>query len=116
MLLTPKLQLSLKGIKTMATEHSDYVRGTMGVDGHKKTFGGFMDYTVYGGAAIALLVIYPTLIFGTPLGWFASLIVTLILGVILGVVLKLKGAWYGGMIATAVPIAICTAIIAAIHG
>jgi len=96
MLLTPKLQLSLKGIKTMAAEHSDYVRGTMG--------------------AIALLVIYPTLIFGTPLGWFASLIVTLILGVILGVVLKLKGAWYGGMIATAVPIAICTAIIAAIHG
>ena len=116
MLLTPKLQLSLKGIKTMAAEHSDYVRGTMGVDGHKKTFGGFMGYTVYGGAAIALIVIYPTLIFGTPLGWLASLIVTLILGVVLGLALKLKGAWYGGMIATAVPIAICTAIIAAIHG
>ena len=116
MLLTPKLQLSLKGTKTMAAEHSDYVRGTMGVDGHKKTFGGFMGYTVYGGAAIALIVIYPTLIFGTPLGWLASLIVTLILGVVLGLALKLKGAWYGGMIATAVPIAICTAIIAAIHG
>jgi len=95
----------------MAAEHSDYVRGTMGVDGHKKTFGGFMDYTVYGGAAIALIVIYPTLVFGTSLGWFASLIVTLILGVVLGLALKLKGGWYAGMIAGAIPFAIFSAFL-----
>ena len=95
----------------MAAEHSDYVHGTMGVDDHKKTFGGFMGMTVYGGAAIALIVIYPTLVFGTPLGWFTSLIVTLILGVVLGLALKLKGGWYAGMIAGAIPFAIFSALL-----
>lgn len=99
----------------MAAEHSDYVHGTMGVEDHKKTFGGFMGFTVYGGAAIALIVIYPTLVFGTPLGWLASLIATLIIGVILGVALKLKGGWYAGMIASAVPVAIASAILAAVN-
>ncbi len=89
-----------------ADHHSDYVKGTMGVGGHKKTFGGFMGFTVYGGAAIALIVIYPTLVFGTPLSWLMSLIVTLIIGVILGVALKLKGGWYAGMIAGAIPFAL----------
>lgn len=95
----------------MAAEHSDYVHGTMGVEGHKKTFGGFMGYTVYGGAAIALIVIYPTLVFGTSLSWLASLIITLILGVVLGVALKLKGGWYAGMIAGAIPFVIFSAFL-----
>jgi len=96
----------------MAAEHSDYVRGTMGVE----TFGGFMGTTVYGGAALALIVIFPTLVFGVHMGWFAALITTLIIGVVLGLALKLKGVWYAGMFASAVPFAICSAIIAAIHG
>lgn len=86
----------------MAADHSDYVKGTMGVLGHKKTFGGFMGITKYGGAAIALLVIYPTLVFGTPLSWVASLITTVILGFITGAALKLKGGWYAGVITGAV--------------
>ena len=100
----------------MASGQSDYQRGTMGVDGHKKTFGGFMGTTVYGGAALALVVIFPTLVFGVNMGWFSALVTTLILGVVLGVVLKLKGGWYAGMVATAIPVAIASAIIAAIHG
>ena len=100
----------------MAAEHSDYQRGTMGVEGHRKTFGGFMGTTVYGGAALALIVIYPTLIFGVNMGWLSSLIVTLVIGVVLGLALKLKGGWYAGMVASAVPLAISSAIIAAIHG
>jgi len=95
----------------MAAEQSDYVHGTMGVENHKKTFGGFMDYTVYGGAAIALIVIYPTLVFGTSLSWFPALIVTLIIGVILGIGLKLKAGWYAAMIACAIPFAIFSAIL-----
>ena len=95
----------------MAADHSDYVKGTMGVTGHKETFGGFMGFTVYGGAAIALLVIYPSLVFGTSLGWFVSLIVTLIIGVILGLALKLKGGWYAGLIAGAIPFFIFSAIL-----
>lgn len=100
----------------MAAEHSDYQRGTMGVDGHKKTFGGFMGTTVYGGAALALIVIFPTLIFGVNMSWLTALVITLVLGVVLGLALKLKGGWYAGMIATAAPVAIASAIIAAIHG
>lgn len=97
----------------MATEHSDYVRGTMSVEDHKATFGGFMGFTKYGGAAVALIVLYPTLVFGTPLGWFASLIITLLVGVLAGIGLKLKGGWYAGMIAGAIPFAIISAILAA---
>jgi len=96
----------------MAAEHSDYVHGTMGVEGHKKTFSGFMDVSVYGGAAIALIVIFPTLVFGTALGWLTSLIVTLIIGVILGIALKLKGGWYAGMMVSAVPVAIACFLLA----
>lgn len=97
----------------MAADHSDYVKGTMGVLGHKKTFGGFMGFTKYGGAAIALLVLYPTLVFGTPLGWLPSLITTLVVGLIIGLALKLKGGWYVGMIAGAIPIGIASLILAA---
>ena len=74
----------------MAEDEKNYVKGTMGVDGHKKTFGGFMGTTVYGGAALALIVIFPTLVFGVSMGWTSALIVTLVLGIILGLALKLK--------------------------
>jgi len=98
----------------MAAEHSDYVHGTMGVEGHKKTFTGFMGTTVYGGAALALIVIFPTLVFGVHMDWLPALITTLIIGAILGVVLKLKGGWYAGMVAGAVPVAIASAILGAL--
>ncbi len=100
----------------MAAEHSDYVRGTMEVEGHKKTFGGFMGLTVYGGAALALVVIYPTLVFGVNMSWLAALITTVILGVVLGLALKLKGGWYAALVASAVFIAIASALLAALHG
>ena len=100
----------------MAAGNSNYERGTMGVDGHKKTFGGFMGMTVYGGAALALLVLYPTLVFGVKMGWLPSLVVTVIFGFVLGAVLKLKGGWYAGVVATAIPFAIASALIAAVHG
>ena len=95
----------------MAAEHSDYVHGTMGVDGHKKTFSGFMGTTVYGGAALALIVIFPTLVFGTSLGWLKALIVTLIIGVVLGVALKFKGGWYAGIIVSAIPVGLASWIL-----
>jgi len=47
----------------MAAGHSDYDRGSMEITGQKGTFSGFMGGTVYGGSAIALVVIMPTLIF-----------------------------------------------------
>jgi len=75
-----------------------------------------MGMTVYGGAALALLVLYPTLVFAVKMGWLPSLVTTVILGFVLGAALKLKGAWYAGVVATAVPFAIASALIAAVHG
>ena len=95
----------------MGTESSNYVRGDMDIEEHAHTFGGFMGLTKYGGAAVALIVIYPTLVFGTPLSWFAALIVTLVVGVVVGLGLKLKGGWYAGMIAGAIPFAIFSAFL-----
>jgi len=98
----------------MAGGTSNYKRGEMNVDDHTGTFGGFMDGTKYGGAAIALVVILPTLIFAVGIHWFSALIATFILGVVMGVAMKLKGAWYGGLIATSILVAIVCAILSAI--
>ena len=98
----------------MASESSNYVRGDMDIEEHQHTFGGFMGLTKYGGAAIALTVLYPTLVFGTPLSWLAALITTLLVGIVVGLGLKLKGGWYAGIIGTAVPVAIASALLAAL--
>ena len=98
----------------MVAEHSDYVRGTMPVDAHKDTFGGFMSTTRYGGSLVALIVLMPTLIFGTALTWLPALIVTLIVGIILGVSLKLKGGWYAGIIGLSIFTAVICALLSAL--
>lgn len=90
----------------MASGQSDYVRGEMEVVAHKETFGGFMNWTVYGGALVALIVIYPTLIFGVNLAWPVALLTTLVLGVLMGIGLKLKGVWYVGLVGGAILFAI----------
>lgn len=98
----------------MAAEHSDYVRGTMPVNDHRGTFGGFMSTTRYGGSLIALIVLMPTLVFGTALTWLPALIVTLVVGIILGISLKLKGGWYAGIIGLSVFTAIICALLSAL--
>jgi hypothetical protein len=82
----------------MASTKSDYTPGTMPVEEQSQTFGGFMNMTVYGGAIIAVLLLFPIFVFCTPLSWFPSLIITVIFGVILGAVLKLKGGYYAALI------------------
>lgn len=86
----------------MAGGHSDYKRGTMDVNAQSGAFSGFMGGTIYGGSAVALIVILPTLIFAVGLSYFLSLIATVIIGVLIGLALKLKGGWYVGLIGAAV--------------
>ena len=95
----------------MAGGHSDYEHGTMKVDAQSGTFSGFMGGTKYGGALIALFVIMPTLVFAVNLHWMPSLIATVILGFVLGVAMKFKGAWYVGLIALAIAVAIFSIIL-----
>lgn len=82
----------------MAAGHSDYTRGEMPVDGHRGTFTGFMAGTKYGGAFLIVILLFPTLVFGTSISWFPALIATLIVGIVIGAALKLKGAWYAALI------------------
>jgi len=97
----------------MAAGHSDYHRGEMPVDAQEGTFEGFMGLTMYGGAALALIVIMPTLVFGVGLGWFSALIATFIVGALIGVALKLKAGWYVGLVGSAIVTAIICALFAA---
>lgn len=98
----------------MATGHSDYTQGSMDVKAQTSTFGGFMSLTMYGGALIAFLLLYPIFLFCTPLAWPASLLVSVIVAFVMGAALKLKAGWYPLIIALAIFLAIFTVSIAAI--
>lgn len=89
---------------------TDYKHGTMEVTSQKGTFTGFMAATVYGGAAIVYMLLFPTLLFAVGMNWFPALVISVIVAIIIGLALKLKGAWY---VFVAV-LAIFTAIISAI--
>ena len=82
----------------MASGHSDYIPGTMPIDGHKKTFDGFIASSKFFSAALIVILLMPTLVFCTPLGWGSSLIITFVIGVIVGLLMKLGGAWYGTLV------------------
>ncbi len=92
----------------MASANSDYETGSMPIEAQSKTFGGFMNMTVYGGSLVAFILLYPILVFCTPLAWLPSLIITLVFGIILGVALKLKGGWYASIIGLSIFLALVT--------
>lgn len=96
----------------MAASHSDYKHGEMEVKAQEGAFAGFMNISLYSGAFIALIVLYPTLIFGVNMSWLSSLMTTFIFGIILGVALKLKGGWYASLVGLAFFAAIIRGLIA----
>ncbi len=77
---------------------NDYVHGGMDVHAQVKTFQGFMNATVYGGGAIALMLLYPILVFAAGFSWLPSLVATIIVGIVYGMLLKLKGGWHASVI------------------
>lgn len=90
----------------MASANSDYEQGSMPVEAQSRTFGGFMNITVYGGCLIVYLLLYPTLVFSTPLTWLPSLVIAAVVGIILGVIFKLKGGWFATIIGFSIFLAI----------
>lgn len=86
----------------MAAGHSDYTHGEMPVEAQEGTFKGFMNWTMYGGAFIVIVLLMPTLVFGANLAWTTSLLATVIVGIVIGLALKLKGAWYAVVIGLAI--------------
>ena len=69
--------------------NSDYTRGEMPVDAQQGTFAGFMNWTIYGGAFLVVVLLFPTLVFGTSMTWGTSLIATVIVAIVIGLALKL---------------------------
>jgi hypothetical protein len=98
----------------MAGGTSDYNHGSMEVDAQATAFSGFMGGTKYGGAAIALVVLMPVLVFAVNLAWPPALLATVIFGFILGAAMKFKGAWYVGLVGAAVFTAIISVLISLI--
>ena len=82
----------------MAGTHSDYTRGEMEITAQKGTFDGFMVGTIYGGAALIVILLFPILMFAVGLGWLPSLIASVVVGILVGIGLKLNGAWYATLI------------------
>jgi len=95
----------------MAAGHSDYKHGSMEVTAQSGTFSGFMGGTIYGGAAIALIVIMPTLVFAVNMHWFPALMATVVFGIILGIVLKLKPGWYVGIVGVSFLVALISMLL-----
>ena len=89
---------------------TDYKHGTMEVASQKGTFGGFMTATVYGGAAIVYILLFPILLFAVKLSWFPALVASVVVAIITGLALKLKGGWYVFVVVLAILTAILSAI------
>ena len=100
----------------MAGGHSDYTHGTMPMDGHNHTFTGFIKFSAFATAFIAVSLIMPILVFCTSMTWMPALIISFIIGLILGPAFKLGGGWYGTLIALAVVGAIVSILISALAG
>lgn len=100
----------------MASANSDYKPGTMPVEAQARTFGGFMNLTVYGGCFIVFILLYPTLVFCTALTWLPSLIISVVVGIVLGLVFKLKGGWYAAIIGTSILLALISLALKALAG
>ena len=97
----------------MADTHSDYNRGEMEISAQRGTFSGFMDFTVYRGALIALALIFAILtVGGVGMTWFSALVSTFAIGVVVGMVLKLNATWY----ASITILSILTALVCAFVG
>lgn len=95
----------------MAAGSSDFKQGSMPVEAQKGTFGGFMNLTVYGGGMIAVILLYPILVFCTALAWLPSLAATAIFGIIFGVAMKLKGGWFASVIGLCIFLGILSLLI-----
>lgn len=98
----------------MAANHSDYTHGSMPVEAQEDTFKGFMGITMYGGAFITIVLLFPTLFYGANMAWFPALVASLIVGIVIGIALKFKGAWYASIIGLAIVTALACAFFSAI--
>ncbi|PHR91359.1 MAG: aa3-type cytochrome c oxidase subunit IV [Robiginitomaculum sp.] len=86
----------------MASGHSNYVSGEMPIQGHQKTFGGFIRTASFCTAFLIVVLLMPILVFGAQLPWFTALVATVVVGVLITPAFKLGGGWYALLFGLAV--------------
>lgn len=94
---------------------TDFNSGDMPVEGHNKTFSGFIGATKWGTGIIILICLYAILTFAAGFAWLPSLIGTFIVGVLYGLALKLSTGWHALTFGLAVFGAIVSILIAVLH-
>ncbi|MGJ8560025.1 MAG: aa3-type cytochrome c oxidase subunit IV [Litorimonas sp.] len=90
---------------------TNYTRGEMEITDHEGTFSGFMGVSMYGAAAIIMLLLFPILIFGANVAWPMSLLITVVLGLVIGAALKFKAQWFAGLIGSAIFLGVVIALL-----
>lgn len=81
---------------------SDYVSGTMPIDGHKKTFTGFAKVSAFSTAFLLVVLLMPILVICAHLPWLPSLIAVFVIGLLVAKPLQLGGAWYALLVGLAI--------------
>ena len=94
---------------------SNYTSGEMPVEGHNKTFAGFMAGSKWGGGIIILVCLYASLTLAAKFAWPISLVGTFVVGVLYGLALKMKTGWYAMVFALAVLGALISIVIAILN-
>lgn len=90
---------------------TNYTRGEMSIEDHSETFGGFMEVSKYGGAAIIVTLLFPILTFGTTLAWPTALLISVVIGIVIGMALKFKAQWYAVLIGASVFLGVIIALL-----
>ena len=94
---------------------SNFTSGEMPVDGHNKTFNGFVAGSKWGGGIIILICMYASLTFAAKFPWPPSLVGTFVVGVLYGMGLKMKTGWYALVVGLAVLGAIISILISILN-
>ena len=94
---------------------SNYTPGDMAVDGHVKTYGGFLNGTVWGAGLIILTCLYAILTFAAQFPLPPALLGTAVVGVLYGLALKMKTGWYALVVGLAIFGAVVSILITILH-
>lgn len=90
---------------------TNYTRGEMNIEGHSDTYGGFMKFSKYGGAAIIVTLLFPILTFGAMLAWPTALLISVVIGIVIGMALKFKAQWFAVLIGSSVFLGVVIALL-----
>ncbi|MEE9272319.1 MAG: hypothetical protein V3U57_03505 [Robiginitomaculum sp.] len=100
----------------MSSSHSNYVRGSMPIDGQNKTFMGFAKTSAFLTAFFIVTLLMPILVFAVHLNWKPALLICFVIGLLVAKPFKLKAGWYMTLIGLAGVAALASIVFTATMG